>query len=127
MTPADVRPKRKRGSSRSTASLAPSLGLTFHRAGKRRRRSYGKIVALFALSRALIAFRFLYAIFLAIDACFRLKRKKISSWHADPSISDGWAYFTRSVEYLEFVKTLGEQKEVSLYFEHARKDLIIFR
>jgi hypothetical protein len=28
---------------------------------------------------------------------------------------------------LEFVKMLGEQKEVSLYFEHARKELSIFR
>ncbi|KAJ7355488.1 hypothetical protein DFH08DRAFT_803496 [Mycena albidolilacea] len=96
---------------RLTASLAPSLGLTFQRAGKRRRQSYSEIVALFALSCALIAFRLLYAIFLAIDTCFRLKRKKILSWHAEPSILDGWAYFTHSVEYLEFIKTLGEQKE----------------
>ncbi|KAJ7823335.1 hypothetical protein B0H14DRAFT_3088913 [Mycena olivaceomarginata] len=56
---------------------------------------------------------FLYCIFLAIDACFRLKRKKISSWSADPSIQDGWAYFTRSGPYTEFVETLGEQKEMS--------------
>ncbi|KAF7343557.1 CxC2 domain-containing protein [Mycena sanguinolenta] len=57
--------------------------------------------------------RFLYTIFLAIDACFRLKRKKISTWAADPSLQDGWAYFVRSGPYLEFVKTLGEQKEMS--------------
>ncbi|KAJ7718094.1 hypothetical protein B0H14DRAFT_2244422, partial [Mycena olivaceomarginata] len=56
--------------------------------------------------------RFLYMIFLAIDACFRLERKKNSSWKADPSIQDGWAYFVRSLEYIEFVKTLGEQKKV---------------
>ncbi|KAJ7888055.1 hypothetical protein B0H14DRAFT_3430251 [Mycena olivaceomarginata] len=56
---------------------------------------------------------FLYCIFLTIDACFRLKRKKISSWSADPSIQDGWAYFTRSGPYTEFVETLGEQKEMS--------------
>jgi hypothetical protein len=60
----------------------------------------------------LIAGRFLYTIFLAIDACFRLKRKKISSWLADPSLQDGWAYFVRSFTYEEFVKTLGDQKEV---------------
>ncbi|KAF8196616.1 hypothetical protein K438DRAFT_1585485 [Mycena galopus ATCC 62051] len=57
--------------------------------------------------------RFLYTLFLAIDACFRLKRKKVSSWAADPSIQDGWAYFVPSVEYHEFVKTLGDQKEMS--------------
>ncbi|KAJ7861829.1 hypothetical protein B0H14DRAFT_3445083 [Mycena olivaceomarginata] len=56
---------------------------------------------------------FLYCIFLAIDTCFRLKRKKISSWSADPSIQDGWVYFTRSGPYTEFVETLGEQKEMS--------------
>ncbi|KAJ7791305.1 hypothetical protein B0H14DRAFT_3500649 [Mycena olivaceomarginata] len=63
--------------------------------------------------KAPVEVRFLYCIFLAIDACFRLKRKKISSWLADPGIQDGWAYFTRSVPYGEFVETLGEQKEMS--------------
>ncbi|KAF7347975.1 CxC2 domain-containing protein [Mycena sanguinolenta] len=57
--------------------------------------------------------RFLYMIFLEIDACFCLKRKKISSWAADPSLQDRWAYFVRLGPYLEFVKTLGEQKEMS--------------
>ncbi|KAF7349558.1 CxC2 domain-containing protein [Mycena sanguinolenta] len=57
--------------------------------------------------------RFLYTIFLAIDACFRLKRKKISSWASDPSIQDGWFYFVPSAAYAEFVETLGEQKEMS--------------
>ncbi|KAF8133498.1 hypothetical protein K438DRAFT_2128575 [Mycena galopus ATCC 62051] len=57
--------------------------------------------------------RYLYTIFLAIDACFRLKRKKVSSWWADPSIQDGWAYFVPSVPYMAYVKTLGDQKEMS--------------
>ncbi|KAF7324231.1 CxC2 domain-containing protein [Mycena sanguinolenta] len=57
--------------------------------------------------------RFLYAIFLAVDACFRLKRKKISSWWADPSIQDGWAYFVPSQTYAEFVKGLADQNEMS--------------
>ncbi|KAJ6513461.1 hypothetical protein C8R45DRAFT_813279 [Mycena sanguinolenta] len=57
--------------------------------------------------------RFLHTIFLAIDACFRLKRKNISSWAADPSIQDGWAYFVPSAPYAEFVKTLADQKEMS--------------
>ncbi|KAF7340634.1 C2H2-type domain-containing protein [Mycena sanguinolenta] len=56
---------------------------------------------------------FFYAVFLAIDACFRLKRKKISSWWADPSLQDGWAYFVPSQEYTEFVKGLGDQSEMS--------------
>ncbi|KAF8139162.1 hypothetical protein K438DRAFT_1996294 [Mycena galopus ATCC 62051] len=57
--------------------------------------------------------RYLYAIFLAIDACFRLKRKKVSSWAADPSIQDGWAYFVPSADYMKYVETLGDQKEMS--------------
>ncbi|KAJ7773541.1 hypothetical protein B0H14DRAFT_3095985 [Mycena olivaceomarginata] len=57
--------------------------------------------------------RFLYAVFWAFEACFRLKRKKISSWAADPSIQDGWAYFTAWKEYGPFVSTLGEQTEMS--------------
>ncbi|KAJ7354323.1 hypothetical protein DFH08DRAFT_955717 [Mycena albidolilacea] len=63
--------------------------------------------------RVPIELRYLYTIFLAIDTCFRLKRRKISSWLADPSIQDRWAYFVRSLTYEEFVKTLGEQKEMS--------------
>ncbi|KAF7378027.1 CxC2 domain-containing protein [Mycena sanguinolenta] len=57
--------------------------------------------------------RFLFAVFLAVDACFRLKRKKISSWASDPSIQDGWSYFVLSAAYAEFMETLGEQKEMS--------------
>ncbi|KAJ7358147.1 hypothetical protein DFH08DRAFT_953333 [Mycena albidolilacea] len=60
-----------------------------------------------------VEMRYLYTIFVAIDACFRLKRKKISTWLADPSLQDGWAYFVRSFTYEDFVKTLGEQKEMS--------------
>ncbi|KAJ7788324.1 hypothetical protein B0H14DRAFT_3504322 [Mycena olivaceomarginata] len=58
--------------------------------------------------------RFLYTVYWAIGACFRLKGKNISSWSANPSIQDGWAYFTKwggSEGYGEFVKTLGQQQE----------------
>ncbi|KAF7378006.1 C2H2-type domain-containing protein [Mycena sanguinolenta] len=57
--------------------------------------------------------RFFYAIFLAIDTCFRLKRKKISSWWADPSIQDGWAYFMPLQPYMEFLKDLTDQNGMS--------------
>ncbi|KAJ7352104.1 hypothetical protein DFH08DRAFT_805385 [Mycena albidolilacea] len=40
-------------------------------------------------------------------------QKKVSSWSTDPSIQYGWAYFVRHLEYSEFVKLLGEQKEMS--------------
>jgi hypothetical protein len=46
-----------------------------------------------------------------MDACFRLKRKKISSWASDPSLQDGWAYFTAWKLYGPYTKTLEDQKE----------------
>jgi hypothetical protein len=68
---------------------------------------------LLRLSQRVLTFlRFPYAIYWAIDTCFRLKRKMISSWAVDPSIQDRWAYFTAWKDYGPFVKTLGEQKEV---------------
>ncbi|KAJ6458780.1 hypothetical protein C8R45DRAFT_1056277 [Mycena sanguinolenta] len=66
--------------------------------------------------------RFIYALFLAIDACFRLKLKKISSWWADPSLQDGWVYFVPSQPYAEFVKTLGDQNEMSTWTGLAALD-----
>ncbi|KAJ7276586.1 hypothetical protein C8J57DRAFT_1061539, partial [Mycena rebaudengoi] len=39
--------------------------------------------------------RFLYALFLAMDANFRLKRKDVSSEEKDPGLGPGWAFFLR--------------------------------
>ncbi|KAF8059073.1 hypothetical protein FPV67DRAFT_1427056 [Lyophyllum atratum] len=52
--------------------------------------------------------RFLYRLFLAIDANFRLKRKKVSSYEADPGLSKGWAYFLPEVEYKSFLKAFDK-------------------
>ncbi|KAF7337193.1 CxC2 domain-containing protein [Mycena sanguinolenta] len=57
--------------------------------------------------------QYLYIIFLALDACFRLKRRMVSSWAKDPSLSGGWAYFVESPEYREFLMTVTDQKEMS--------------
>ncbi|THU99859.1 hypothetical protein K435DRAFT_658235 [Dendrothele bispora CBS 962.96] len=57
--------------------------------------------------------KFLYALFLAFDACFRLKRKHISSWNIDPSLQDGWAYFVEHKPYMDWVKKMETQKEMS--------------
>ncbi|KAK7461135.1 hypothetical protein VKT23_009062 [Stygiomarasmius scandens] len=50
--------------------------------------------------------------FLSFDACFQLKRKRISSWRRDPSLQDGWAYFVENGPYLEWVKRMKDQKEI---------------
>ncbi|THU93004.1 hypothetical protein K435DRAFT_671013, partial [Dendrothele bispora CBS 962.96] len=57
--------------------------------------------------------KFLYNFFLAIDACFRLKRRKISSWEKDPSLQDGWAYFVEHEPYKKWCGVMSEQKEMS--------------
>jgi len=41
----------------------------------------------------------LYALFLALDANFRLKRKNVSSDEADPGLSKGWAYIVEETKY----------------------------
>ncbi|KAI0747825.1 hypothetical protein C8Q80DRAFT_1316398 [Daedaleopsis nitida] len=43
--------------------------------------------------------RWLYKLFLGIDANFRLKRKKVSSDVADPGLNHGYAYFVNSSDY----------------------------
>ncbi|THU84098.1 hypothetical protein K435DRAFT_688224 [Dendrothele bispora CBS 962.96] len=57
--------------------------------------------------------KFIYMMFLAIDACFRLKRKRISSWDHDPSLQDGWAYFVENKPLLKWIESKKGQKEIS--------------
>ncbi|KAJ7292455.1 hypothetical protein C8J57DRAFT_1042053 [Mycena rebaudengoi] len=45
--------------------------------------------------------QFLYALFLAIDANFRMKRKNVSSKEDDPGLGDGWAFYCKVEEYME--------------------------
>ncbi|KIK42376.1 hypothetical protein CY34DRAFT_83691, partial [Suillus luteus UH-Slu-Lm8-n1] len=43
--------------------------------------------------------RWLYALFIAIDANFRLKRRAVSKDDTDPGLSRGWAYFVDETAY----------------------------
>ncbi|KAG1904044.1 uncharacterized protein F5891DRAFT_1126943 [Suillus fuscotomentosus] len=64
--------------------------------------------------------RWLYAVFLAIDANFRLKRRNVSSDHADPSLSSGWSYFVEEKEYKAFLaEHLTEAQEKSTCSSHS--------
>ncbi|EIW79765.1 hypothetical protein CONPUDRAFT_34829, partial [Coniophora puteana RWD-64-598 SS2] len=49
--------------------------------------------------------RWLYSLFVAIDANFRLKRKKVSSESADPSLGCGLSYFVRDEPFREHVSS----------------------
>ncbi|KAJ6524049.1 hypothetical protein B0H19DRAFT_899244, partial [Mycena capillaripes] len=46
-----------------------------------------------------IGTRFLYALFIALDANFRLKRKDVSSEKKDPGFVKGWAFFGEVTQY----------------------------
>jgi hypothetical protein len=50
---------------------------------------------------------------MAIDACFRLKRRLVSSWLKDPSLGSGWSYPVEHEPYRQFLLTVTDQKEVS--------------
>ncbi|KAG1805841.1 uncharacterized protein BJ212DRAFT_1449520 [Suillus subaureus] len=47
--------------------------------------------------------RWKYALFVAIDANFRLKHKAVSSDAADPSLNAGWAYFVQEGAYKSYL------------------------
>jgi hypothetical protein len=51
-----------------------------------------------------IAFRWLYCLFLAIDANFRLQWGIVSSMNFDPGLAHGLSYFVRESEYKEYLK-----------------------
>ncbi|KAJ7444965.1 hypothetical protein B0H11DRAFT_2249680 [Mycena galericulata] len=55
----------------------------------------------------------LYILFLALDACFRLKRQMVSSELRDPGLGTGWAYMVEDGPYRAFLRTATKQKEMS--------------
>jgi hypothetical protein len=55
--------------------------------------------------------RFLYALFVGIDANFRLKRKKVSSEERDPGLSKGWSYFVEEGPYKNHLEEHWGQKQ----------------
>ncbi|KAG1738072.1 uncharacterized protein EDB91DRAFT_1249369 [Suillus paluster] len=63
--------------------------------------------------------RWLYSLFIAIDANFRLKRQAISTDEADPSLSMGWSYFVEEKKFKTHLKEhLSETQEKSSCSNH---------
>ena len=56
--------------------------------------------------------RYLYVLRVAIDACFRLKRRDVSSEAQDPHMGSGWAYWVKDGPFKELLKGYGDQAEV---------------
>ncbi|KAJ7081795.1 hypothetical protein B0H15DRAFT_786116, partial [Mycena belliarum] len=68
--------------------------------------------------------RFLYALFLAIDANFRMKRKQVSSEEADPGLNHGAAFFSEVKAYMTHVGKHWEmEQEKSTCVSHDAVDL----
>ncbi|KAJ7486368.1 hypothetical protein B0H11DRAFT_1721689 [Mycena galericulata] len=57
--------------------------------------------------------RFLYTLFLALDACFRLKRRLVSSELKDPDLGPGWAYMVNTEPYRAYLRNVTDQKEMN--------------
>ncbi|KAJ7018761.1 hypothetical protein C8F04DRAFT_1277227 [Mycena alexandri] len=55
--------------------------------------------------------RFLYALFLALDANFRMRRKKVSSEEKDPSLGDGWSFYCELAPYYSYLAKNWKQKQ----------------
>ncbi|KAJ7488629.1 hypothetical protein B0H11DRAFT_1720431 [Mycena galericulata] len=55
--------------------------------------------------------RHLYALFLALDANFRMRRKKISSEEKDPSLGDGWSLYGKIAPYYDYLAKNWNQKQ----------------
>ncbi|KAJ2931032.1 hypothetical protein H1R20_g6064, partial [Candolleomyces eurysporus] len=55
--------------------------------------------------------KFLYALNIALDACFRMKRKDCSSEAADPGLSRGFAYVVEESAFQEYLKKHEKETE----------------
>ncbi|KAJ6478450.1 hypothetical protein DFH09DRAFT_1253383 [Mycena vulgaris] len=55
--------------------------------------------------------QFLHALFLAMDANFRLKRKDVSTEEKDPGLGKGWVFFCEVKAYMAHVVANWDQKQ----------------
>ncbi|KAG1759386.1 hypothetical protein EDD22DRAFT_955913 [Suillus occidentalis] len=63
--------------------------------------------------------QWLYALFIAIDANFHVKRKAVSSDDIDPGLNAGWAYFVEETKYRNYLSAWsGEKQECSTCVSH---------
>ena len=59
-----------------------------------------------------IRFRYLYRQMFGIDACFRFKRRQISSYEKDPELGPGFAYIVAWEPYRKYLRQFTDQAEV---------------
>ncbi|KAJ3791733.1 hypothetical protein GGU11DRAFT_644407, partial [Lentinula aff. detonsa] len=56
---------------------------------------------------------YLYWIYFALDACFRLKRRLVSSEKMDPDLDVGGSYFTEDASFRQYLASVTDQQEMS--------------
>ncbi|KAG1741398.1 hypothetical protein EDD22DRAFT_851693 [Suillus occidentalis] len=76
---------------------------TYHRAGKMHLQKF--------VTKIEDSHRWLYGLFLMIDANFHLVQKNVSSDSINPSLSKGWAYFVEEHGYKIFLQDVGKQPQ----------------
>ncbi|KAJ3717891.1 hypothetical protein C8R42DRAFT_644500 [Lentinula raphanica] len=57
--------------------------------------------------------RYLYWIYFALDACFRLKRRLVSSEKQDPDLDVGGSYFMEDTLFRQYLSSVTDQQEMS--------------
>ncbi|KAJ7769741.1 hypothetical protein B0H14DRAFT_3509403 [Mycena olivaceomarginata] len=66
---------------------------------------------------------FIFALFLALDANFRLQRKDVSTEERDPGLSQGWAFFGEVTKYMDHLaRHWDQQQERSTCVAHDAVD-----
>ncbi|KAJ8579289.1 hypothetical protein M405DRAFT_722223, partial [Rhizopogon salebrosus TDB-379] len=71
-----------------------------------------------------LAKEWLYALFVGIDANFRLKRKHVSNDYVDPGLSKGWAYFVEERAYKAHLESHKDSmQERSMCTSHSAVNL----
>ncbi|KAF7292055.1 CxC2 domain-containing protein [Mycena indigotica] len=93
----------------------PVQASTCQRIGRmlRRRKRMFFFELFFPFTYIIFPIRGLYVFFLAMDACFRLKRRAISNEIRDPALSNGWAYMVEWEPYKSYLLHIGDQQEIS--------------
>ncbi|KAJ3734621.1 hypothetical protein DFJ43DRAFT_1130773 [Lentinula guzmanii] len=56
---------------------------------------------------------YLYWIYFALDACFRLKQHLVSSEKMDPDLDVGGSYFTEDASFRQYLASVTDQQEMS--------------
>ncbi|KAJ3535047.1 hypothetical protein NM688_g7034 [Phlebia brevispora] len=57
--------------------------------------------------------KYIYNLFIAMDANFRLKCRAVSSNERDPALGSGWGYFVEDTAYCNMMLAYADQEEIS--------------